>query len=169
MSLPVISVKEVKPSGGPKRKFSNFLLTINTNKRPRTQEEAKPLIDKLRETMQYMLSAEGLKRITRFLLPAEFNKDYIASVKSQFNLEIGETKHGKRVHSHAIIQYVHTTRLHLNFLEIKKIMIEHGWTGFYMNVKLVKGMENAFEYLLKGPRNSNFQTKSVGWNDYSIR
>lgn len=99
---------------GEKVRFSNFLVLMNTNKFPKSEETARAMADELLRMAEEMFgSVELLGRFVQFGNPeARWSSDYIRRVKTAYAVEMGE--HYGKLHVHASIKIVHTTVVRLN-------------------------------------------------------
>lgn len=133
-------------------KFSNFLVTINTNVRPQSQEAIDSLAPTFADTLRYLLSHEGLSRIISF---GKAGDDYYSgaldNVDAKFNMEVGENTKGGRLHSHITIFIKHHSFIRLVTSEIQNIVQEHMELPHkpHVDIRIIRGNENALEYLQK--------------------
>lgn len=141
-------------------KHSGFLITISTNYRPKTKEEAKECGEKLRKAVKAMLSDEtNLAKIVKFLPPHEDDRwgpDKIIRVTSQFVIERGRDKRGQRIHSHAVLQIDHRSKIHLDKQGIKDVILPEMAGGctcniknLYINIKYIRNGRGIRDYLTK--------------------
>jgi len=150
-----VQVQEVGSTEGSqqqrKKKFSTFLVTINTQRVPRTQPEVDRGAEELRGIMRQMLTSEGLGRIVKFLTPGHaWQPEYIDDIKAEFSIEIGE-RFG-RLHTHALIEMAHFSKIHLDRVGIQGFFAGEA-SSFtdkpHVDIRVVRGAQNARQYVGK--------------------
>jgi len=122
--------------------FSNLLLTLNTNWRPKTKEEA-------RQQAQWLYAALRLFLTPRFLAPCvklRGNTRIKALKISQWGVELGTQAKGQRIHAHSFLKFTHSGSMQLDPIKIKE-QLTLAWReanpgveppkNFYVNVKWV--------------------------------
>ena len=132
-----------------KAKYSNFLLTINTNQQYKEGDENMEndievfencIKEVLSSAEQYIKLPEGV----------EWNDDNIKDVDIDYVIEKGTKKN--QIHVHILFKIKHTTKVLLDYPKIKKkICDDLGLDNVYMLNKLVKnsGDINILEYINK--------------------
>lgn len=139
-------------------KHSGFFITISTNFKPGTDEDAEDCAEKLRTALKAMLTEEAnLKKITTFLKQGdEWNSDTIQKVSSQFVVERGRSKYGGRIHAHAALHINHRSMIRLNIPEIKEVILPYFDDGctckiknLYVNVRIIRADLGVRQYLTK--------------------
>ena len=135
--------KNVKP------KYSNFLLTINTNKQYKDDDpHLKNDADIFEDTIN-----DILKHINEYInLPESviWNNKIIEDVDIDYVVEKGNIK--GQLHTHILFKIKHHTNIQLNYNKIKeKIKNDLDLTNIYMYNKLVRnnGSQNIMDYLEK--------------------
>ena len=151
---PIIKVKGKvqdinKVTKNKKSKYSNFLLTINTNQQYKEGDEN---LDNDIEVFETTIK-EILNSIDKYIkLPdgVLWNDDTIKDVDIDYVIEKGLKK--GQIHVHILFKIKHTTKVLLDYDGIKKkICDDLGLDNVYMLNKLVKngGNINILEYINK--------------------
>jgi hypothetical protein len=163
MSLPELSVQDdginIEHSSSEKTeqqktKYSNFLITVSTNKKPGSNEESYGLGKKLSEAMKVLCTNDNLQNIIEFNDAShEFTNEYIKSISAEYAVELGRGKQGGRIHTHCVLKVVHVSSIRLNKSEISDILLETmddpNIQSLYVNIKIIHTTANAEEYLKK--------------------
>ena len=135
---------------------SNFFITISTNVKPRTAQEGSAIGSLLEQGTDRMFSEDVLPAFFRFLPP--FEKDtYQANLKEidvDKRVEIGSRPRGGRVHSHALMEVVHDSKIHLNYDAMRQWLRENvrhpRITGWHLDVQTIRGNRRAIlDYIRK--------------------
>jgi hypothetical protein len=97
--------------------YSNFLLTVNTNYRPRDDTEAEVIATKLHVASNEFLQLEPIMSAVKFVgaaaktgTPADILRVEVTSAA----IELGTDTRGQRVHLHAFIKFKHRTMMQLD-------------------------------------------------------
>lgn len=106
-------------SGKPRRHYSNFLLTVNTNYRPRDDTDAATVATELDVAANRFLQLgpilECLERTaTQRSVTRPIEEDIIKVEVPTASIELGTNTRGQRIHLHAYIKIVHKTVLTMN-------------------------------------------------------
>ena len=136
--------------------YSNFLVTINTNYRPRTDAEANEIAHVLWQVADEFFQLEPILDACTF--PSGGGVQLIDKVSvADWSIELGTDKRGQRVHSHALIKLVHHTVLRLSVPVIKAFFSERLMAldgrihGVYCNVRWIPATEEmTLAYIRKG-------------------
>lgn len=118
MSLPPLTTDSNKP---PKTKHSDFLITINTNYRPKLTPDSKDVGKVLSKAINKLNTHENLTKI----ITLDGTDTYAASIKkikAQFAVEIGQNPKGRRIHAHLILQVDHTSRIQINIPVLREVV-----------------------------------------------
>jgi len=137
----------------PKLKYSNFMVTINTNKCMHTQEDYAQYAPMLRVLVRRMVTDEGMARVIKFIgAPAathSWSPEWIHRSRADFTIEVGGQK--RCLHTHLILRIEHVSRIQVNRAGVKSFFAQH--PDFHANphidIKLLKGHENVLDYLNK--------------------
>ena len=147
-----ISVEDVtskKISEKQKTRHSNFLITINTNKRPKTQNELVKYVNDLRSYVKNgLLSNYGLTRLLKF---KEGNLGDIKNIDAKFAIEMGRHTKGGRVHAHIFLKIDHNAMLDFpnkQFI-IDELSRRMGIMSPHIDFKIVGSQKNIEDYLSK--------------------
>ena len=144
-----LNVREVGPSVGVTRStYSNYLITINGNRRPRTNAQALMDAADLRRGIRALLSSGGIERIVHAgpyvhehpprYTPNDWDDNHITNVRAEFAIERGVSPRGGRIHAHIVLKIDHTTRTRVDVDEIKGVIAENSTiTNAYVNVRLL--------------------------------
>ncbi|GAM29387.1 hypothetical protein SAMD00019534_125630 [Acytostelium subglobosum LB1] len=138
----------------PKMRHSNFLLTVNTQKRPTSDEEAEHYAQRLDTAMDTIFTQsehlENLFTLTPGKATSDGESPTIHRLDTTFAVEVGKKAQGGRVHSHAVIEVDHNTHIRLNMDYIRQILPPMiGVDKIYANVRYVKGMGEVKDYIEK--------------------
>lgn len=97
--------------------YSNWFITINTNQRYRTYEEAKPLLVALQKAIKKVFG--DLQRYVQFKTPGdEWTPAYIIGVKVKQGVEFSPER--GLPHVHFLIAIQHRSKIHLDYARIQK-------------------------------------------------
>jgi hypothetical protein len=148
-----VAVVNEKPRAK-KKGHSGFLLTINTNYKPKDEVDAEQCGEKLREVLGSMLDETNLKEIISWQVEGE-GWEKVDDVTGEFIVERGRHAKGGRIHSHVILHFDHRTKIRLDIPKIK----EHITKGFegsewtisnpYVNIRIIGSDRNIQDYLRK--------------------
>ena len=132
-----------------KAKYSNFLLTINTNQQYKEGDEGlENDTAMLEETIQKVLN--NINDYVKLPECIEWNDDTIQDVDIDYVVEKGLKK--GQIHCHILFKIKHNTKVLLDYEKIKKTVCDDlGLNNVYMLNKLVRnsGNTNILEYLNK--------------------
>lgn len=133
-------------------KYSNFLVTINTNYRPVDDADALDKRDRLRAKMRYLLSSAGMEKIIAFPKGEGNYRDNVTTVQNDFAVEMGEER--LLIHSHALIRITHNSYIRLDREAIRQIvgqdLIRDGeFRNCHIDIKSVKSHMYLEDYLKK--------------------
>lgn len=129
---------------------TNFLLTLNTNKFPQTEED----LDFWEKTTTSMIESEFNQRNVIESITKQLNgTKYIYSSDMKYNTEIGQKKYGKRYHCHIYLKITHTGEIMIDLINLREI-VERYWiligvTNPYINAKIITSESGIMEYLNK--------------------
>lgn len=102
---------------GRKPKYSNFLVTMNTNVRM-SQTQAEALAPKLYDMADVLFNQEdNFKRYIRYL-DKQGDWTLIDKIKTTAKVEIGQGAKGSRLHLHCGIKVKHYSKIHLKLDKI---------------------------------------------------
>jgi len=118
-------MREVEPIPAEEkgRKFSKYLVTINSNVRARTDEHRLRIAEELKETLRYTMGNElPWRDVTGYPQPQKFSKPRINSlplpdpnkllhVDISVSVEVGHRQ--RRTHIHAVVTLRHKTKVRL--------------------------------------------------------
>jgi hypothetical protein len=159
---------------GRKIKYSNFLITINTNHRVNTLEEYNEFADRFEEAIQETFDLDNLfdqdvLQLGRWNAEEKvFEVDEIMQIdwkkhvvlgsdgKPNFTIESGteESPNNKGVHAHIFLQTAHYAHIKVNAQGIKEALLAGGHLpevpNPYVNIQIVKGSREVLYYIRKG-------------------
>lgn len=149
---------------------SGYLITVSTNIRPKNDAEAEEVSECLRETLEELLEAEGLREVIDFRKRGHrFTSDFVDDVNSEFVIEIGRMPRGRRVHAHVLLLIKHRSNLRLNYNKLRAFINDTLGDGrcpqfvrAYVQVKFLKGVFDIKKYLRKELERANIQFSGVG-------
>lgn len=138
-----------RTSGAPKKKkFSNFLVTINSNYRPRDDTDARATAEELKSAAEKFFTLEPILECVSVRGPPGVSvADNIVRVEVvTWSIELGGNTRGQRLHVHAMLKFVHTT-----WLQLKPEAIKAWWVkeleddvrikNIYVNIRWVPATE----------------------------
>ena len=109
---------KTKPTA-PKARWSNFLITVNTNKRHQNKDpEFRAQEKKLRETMDTLLEDANLRRLIVIDGPGDSYDKSIATINIDGMTEIAPTT--STLHIHVLVSIHHRTKLKLDYEALKR-------------------------------------------------
>ncbi len=134
-----------------KNKYSNFLLTINTNYKPEFQSDLAEVAEQLETALYGLFTHENLRKIVSFPRGGDYSQ--LHDINVEFSREVGKHAQGGRVHAHAIIKIQHNSYIRLDPKAIQKIMVEQiddtRVKNVYVNVKAFRGEQYVRDYINK--------------------
>lgn len=138
--------------------YSNFFITVNTNRSFTSDEESKAMVKSLRKAIKALFSTKDdhqfLSKVIKFLVPGHVYDDrYIVSIKVKFTVEKGK-KFG-RIHAHIWVSVVHRSMIHLDREYIIRFLQDRlGLTSLYVNIRIIRKDPFAAveKYLEKDPQ-----------------
>lgn len=119
-------------------KFSNFLLTISTNKPIATDSpEFEPFRRRFKGLIEKMIGGDNILRYITYK-EAGGSADKIEAINCETSIEVGGA-HNKSIHCHSVIQIKHTTLLHLDQMKMRHVVKRAmGINGnCHLNIKMV--------------------------------
>lgn len=139
---------------------SDFLVTVNTNFRPTTEDELQDMSNNLEHAMDSMTHAEGLREIVTVLREGEsFTAGFVREVHSEVAVEVGGSKYGGRVHAHATIKIAHYSRIRLNPLAIRDYIVRElnsdKVKNVHVDIKLLPTSGYVEDYVKKNVRSKS--------------
>lgn len=134
----------------PKRKKkieSNFLITVNTNRRyPANSEELKKAKKKLMKIAHEYTELFENGRFVTITGVGEWNSDYIKKVKTKGAVERGEKF--DQLHAHIHIQIKHFTNVRINIPKSKEFFVDKtGLDNLHFHVRYYKKEADVSEVL----------------------
>lgn len=135
---------------GRKQHYSNFLLTVNSNFRPSSREEALEMRDRLRTGMKALCTEQGMRSSIKFLNGGNYYDNILEPIDVEFAAELGEDPKGSRIHVHALMKLVHNDKVQLNREAIKSVVgSASGIPSLYVNAKWVPSERTVQDYIKK--------------------
>jgi hypothetical protein len=133
---------------GDKQRYSNFLITINTNARM-TGTGVPFLTESFRRTIREGFGKSGnLSRLIKFLEPGASYERNIKLVDVTFAVEVG-SKVGA-IHAHMLIKFTHDTKIHMDPKAIQDFFRKSTGRNPYVDVRVVADDQYVLDYILKG-------------------
>lgn len=116
-------------AGNERRHYSNWLITVNTNYRPKDDTDAEAVATELEVAANRFLQLgpiiECLERAhSQAHVTTPLEHDIIRIEVPTASIELGTNTRGQRVHLHAYIKVVHRTNLQLNQKDIQQFFRE---------------------------------------------
>jgi len=150
-------------------KYSNFFITINTNKRPASNTLFRDkLIQQLNALSQYLTGTEeGVRAIIKYVIkgktrsgiafPEDTSKSFpanIIDVDSKYQVEVGKHARGGRVHVHILMRVVHRDLIQIRreaIVALTKHFVPVTATGGnpHVHIKVIPGVDDVVKYLTK--------------------
>jgi len=143
--------------------YSNFLITINTNVKPKTEEEFNEVQEAFEDFLTWLFHKEHAdERLFKFInLPSRGIKgkksdfpEKFKRIDSETVIELGQSRRGGRIHSHTLLEVTHKSGIQIDAELIKKEAEEHLGDlvkGVYVNVKFINGTaKTILSYIRKG-------------------
>lgn len=146
--------KSKKPRKRPINQHSNFLLTVNTQQRPKTDEEAREIAGRLSSAMDSFLKSPQHQSNLFKLTPGKETTDgrpaEIRSLNFEFAVEVGKGAKGGRVHSHTIIKTIHNTHIQVDAEYVRQVMPAMvGVPKLFVNVRWLRTDHSVEDYIRK--------------------
>lgn len=137
--------------------WSNWSITINTNRHERTEAareaSARALADAVDDACT---QPQYLWRWLKHFVGGEqipftaANSHWVQRIRARVALEVGPNARNRSVHCHILLEVQHVTRLQIDHFELKRIIEEiTGWRGTNIQSRFVKGDGEDKEYLLR--------------------
>lgn len=103
------------PAKATRKKFSNFLLTINSNYRPRDDTDAQTTAAQLKLAAERFFQLDPILECVSVRGEGHTVADNITRVEVvTWSIELGTSTRGQRLHIHALLKFVHSTWLQLD-------------------------------------------------------
>ncbi len=133
-----ITGSEKKPAKIIRNRWSNFLFTVNVNKRFEDIEndEFKRLEDKLIKTAEYMCDQLNILNYTDIVTTEHSREDGIKYIKKIETM--GQTEVGPKtgcLHMHGMVRFHHKTKIRLNRDKINKLFNDRMGSDCYLNIQ----------------------------------
>jgi hypothetical protein len=140
---------------------SNFLVTINSNRRLKTREIMRPIVVEFYNTLERLLTDPRFYARAIDVLPLEDTYDTnVHAVITNTGVE-HSLRAGLHAHSHWKIYHDSRIRIALNPLRLMLKDAFPSWTKFYVDVRFVKSGEAAtIDYVFKEVRNKRMRVPS---------
>ncbi len=109
----------------PSENYSEWYITVNTNKAPDGFLDEMGRRDSLKEAIAEIASDEGLTRIFKYFNEEgdlEPDPSYLKRVKLKYVTEKGSKFH--RIHAHFILGVTHTERVHIDKHGLNEFLVE---------------------------------------------
>jgi ribosomal protein S16 len=155
--IPTIINNRVSYRSGSTLKHSGFFVTVNTNKKPRTQLELDSITQALREGIADLCSDDGFKQVIYFLIAGHTFEKHIVNIKVEYAIEIGTSPRGGRIHAHLYIQVVHKSKIRLDKKKIEEILLKYlrkyGINSLYINIRVIGKDKSIKDYIRKQAKN----------------
>jgi hypothetical protein len=125
---------------------SSFLVTISTNKVPKSAREDRELRSALKESITEYLKKDNLYPSFKFVQGRRQDFSQIKKVKvTGIGIEKGSDKRGGRIHAHFHMDVYHNSRIQLDRTRIRDFVLAEinkrlttPLTNIYVNIKWVK-------------------------------
>jgi len=138
---------------------SSFLITINSNRQPKSEEERRVIANSLRDVIGGKLfEQKHFLRMIKFL-KGRREASLIKNMDAEFAIETGSNQH--RVHAHVLVNVYHNSTIHLDPIYIKDFvtrklnqdLVKAGFKpirgSVYVNIRAVKGGWSVLKYVRK--------------------
>lgn len=130
---------------------SGFLVTINTNRAPKTQAEQDVLADVMRSVVHELWRDRNVPKMIKYLKGPR-DPSLIKYVESEFAIEVGSKQ--RRLHAHILTNIYHNSFIHLDRTYIADEVTE----------QLNEGLIGAGMAPLKGKVHVDIQPVRGGWS-----
>lgn len=161
---PKVSIQSIRHKGQLAKdvpKHSGFLITVNTQIKPTSSEEARALADVLEESMKEAFDEDNIQDIVEFIDEASthgWSTKYIESVHGEFTVELGKDPKGSRIHAHATIHIDHYSKIRINQATLREFLTDYlsdhsdlPIKKIHLNIRHISEDSNLQRYLRKGP------------------
>lgn len=110
-----------------KLSMSEWFVTVNTNKAPRTEMDSIVLVEKLKAAVTELGTVPGLAKVLQFMDPGsgvaiEPDPYAIKNAAINFVTEVGKRYH--RVHVHFKLTIVHSGKIHISKRGLEEFLLE---------------------------------------------
>lgn len=157
MSIPVTSeiIRAETKRKGRRIYESQFLVTMSTNFRPKSEPEAAIGINDLERAAEILFGSDSLPNIVVFRKEGSWTPDWVQSARTKSKAEIGKSKKGSHLHIHSqvIIRHFSNIRLDQKSLkeEVNNILRDLGsrFRIHYVNIRFTGDPLSIPEYMEK--------------------
>lgn len=137
--------------------WSNWHITVNTNRHERTDEDrletARTLADAIDDAIRmpellwtWLLHFTGGRRVAF----TDEETAWISRIRARVALEEGPRANNRSVHCHILLEVEHVTRVQVDQWQLARVLEQiTGWTGINVKSRFVKGEGSDREYLLR--------------------
>lgn len=118
--MPVILNKEHK------KKYSNYLITVNTQKSPADsispEDRKEELVEALRTVLRDIFDHDTLVELVKFLVEGDSWFENVDDVDVHYAVSEGPKLH--RIHAHAIVRIEHSSTINWDYRMFRKLIVE---------------------------------------------
>lgn len=139
-----------------KKRYSNYLVTINTNIRPTSDAEAEQITEVLKEVGTEFFTLDNILECLE-LKGRNASVDQISRIEvSSWSVELGQNTRGQRLHIHAFIKIEHNTVIKIDAGAVRDWWVKalcdvSRCKNVYVNIRWMPATEElAKEYVEKG-------------------
>lgn len=135
-----------------KKRYSNYFITINTNRRPPTADPYS-MADKFRTWLANFVFTNAVYK-EAFVLnngADEFNDENVDKITTLITVEVGSKQ--KRLHAHILMNVAHYSVLKVDFRRFKNIVDSNSFDAsirsYYINWQLGRDKSYVIDYMAK--------------------
>ena len=148
------SYQEAKPMKSERGRYyySKFLVTLNSNIRPTTDEEEMYLRKIMRRMIDNNFEGDKIFKNIRILEPAkkDIPKDQLlVYINVTFSTEVGKDVKGGRLHAHVIVDTKHTTKIHIKADRLRDELETYFGRRGHVDIKYFPSAEILEAYISK--------------------
>lgn len=111
-----------------KKKYSNYLITVNTNMAPvayngsSAEERREELVEALRTVLTDLFEHDTVTELVQFLIEGDGWFENVDEADIDFAISEGPVQH--RIHAHAIVRIEHNSTINWNYSLFRKMITE---------------------------------------------
>ncbi len=105
-----------------KTKYSNYLITVNSNQAALDDDRREELVESLRQVLVDIFKHDTVTDLVDFLIVGDSFFTNVDDTEIHFSIEQGKKQ--KRIHAHAIVRIRHDSTIHWNYSKFRQMIIE---------------------------------------------
>jgi hypothetical protein len=138
-------------------RYSNYLITISTNYRPKSEGDYYDMAARLEELLHVAFNYQSMDRYVFDFIgdhkDDEWKTPYIVQAEANWGVELGRNSKGGRIHAHIIVEVAHKSKIWVNIQKLKDFFDEQlkpRVKGCRVHVKMIPAdMQKALAYARK--------------------